>query len=857
MHQPLPHGLLSVGSALTEQDSAALELLARKLTNLRQLSGVDSLRMVRNLPDGGYVIAQNMGGTFRCITHKPLPDAINPDIDGLAHDYIPMLFSGVVTDAIVGANEGVGLKLSEGARRRIANYADEIEVEKEPRLMRFAIPYSEMVYELAPKVETALLNTQYVAQRPTWYSGAMAEVMQIVGGYGRQDLSELPDTPVERARLKIPEKYRARIQRELNNKRLPGYTGFPKKNGQFQYDYKFNNTNGVAFGADGKPWLLRVSPSGVWAMPLPTIPATTTDAFREYMEEVGDEEILSILDRFGGMPSGEGFPASENDVLAWKRAGVAIKLGDAADFYQHNSYSSACGWSFNTKGTEGFNTCYDYVVETGLGYGLSYKLKLSIGEQDDDALAPMDVPNSDSDKAKLNGYVASLYELLKESNHKNLAIKYKLRRVGTDAILSHASRQATQSDVDYWDNLEVDSIATGSASIRETGRGWLFDPAQPEIKFPEPFMDGCVSHVFLPARPEGGENAYHINPNCDTIMFGYYIGDSLKVVKYFRETKVNEPKVDDGFEPCMLTGSFTKTITGPAIFAGRFYTTDFDERKELPSQITTTTISSSPAGVDNPPFFSFDDFFARPGTIWRNHYFLQHTSSHTTEGQTLEVAVCIPYLCRNAVLHGKRTSISGETSSSGSGIVAVPDPISYRYWTNDRIWAWWGGLPNMNQTPYPVDGNPVWVTMEQESSTGCSAEVGSGPWISLPSDYSWLVRPTAAYQFSGGGSPPQIDGTVTASQGDYSEDGEMKVSLMTDPQVVSKGHPPRGAFFAPSPDPYVGIFYTNACKVVFGNSVYGSVYESEKSNSTQRKHWGHSSLADSTAPHHFIGVIHE
>ena len=84
---------------------------------------------------------------------------------------------------------------------------------------------------------------------------------------------------------------------------------------------------------------------------------------------------------------------------------------------------------------------------------------------------------------------------------------------------------------------------------------------QPEIKFPEPFMDGCVSHVFT-CRARGRENAYHINPNCDTIMFGYYIGDSLKVVKYFRETKVNEPKVDDGFEPCMLTGSFTKTITG-------------------------------------------------------------------------------------------------------------------------------------------------------------------------------------------------------------------------------------------------------------------------------------------------------
>ena len=101
MHQPLPHGLLSVGSALTEQDGAALELLARKLTNLRQLSGVDSLRMVRNLPDGGYVIAQHMGGVSLYYA-QTVAEAINPDIDGLAHDYIPMLFSGVVTDAIVG-----------------------------------------------------------------------------------------------------------------------------------------------------------------------------------------------------------------------------------------------------------------------------------------------------------------------------------------------------------------------------------------------------------------------------------------------------------------------------------------------------------------------------------------------------------------------------------------------------------------------------------------------------------------------------------------------------------------------------------------------------------------------------------
>ena len=62
-------------------------------------------------------------------------------------------------------------------------------------------------------------------------------------------------------------------------------------------------------------------------MPLPLVPATTTEAFREYIEEVADEEILKILDRFGGMPSGESFPVGQ-DFQAWRRAGVVIKVCD-------------------------------------------------------------------------------------------------------------------------------------------------------------------------------------------------------------------------------------------------------------------------------------------------------------------------------------------------------------------------------------------------------------------------------------------------------------------------------------------------------------------------------------------------
>ena len=113
-------------------------------------------------------------------------------------------------------------------------------------------------------------------------------------------------------------------------------------------------------------------------MPLPIIPATATAAFRDYMEEVGDQEIIAILDRFGGMPTGESFPLRENEFEAWRRAGVIIKVCDSADFYDHIMYASACGWSFNLRGTEGYNTCYDYDDDEGLGYGLTYKASLKL-----------------------------------------------------------------------------------------------------------------------------------------------------------------------------------------------------------------------------------------------------------------------------------------------------------------------------------------------------------------------------------------------------------------------------------------------------------------------------------------------
>lgn len=91
-------------------------------------------------------------------------------------------------------------------------------------------------------------------------------------------------------------------------------------------------------------------------MPLPLIPATTTGAFKAYVQEQGDDELQWVIDRFGGLPSGEGFPKYSRDFEAWRRAGVIIKVCGPGDFYNHFMYSTALGWSFNERGTEGLTS---------------------------------------------------------------------------------------------------------------------------------------------------------------------------------------------------------------------------------------------------------------------------------------------------------------------------------------------------------------------------------------------------------------------------------------------------------------------------------------------------------------------
>lgn len=816
--------------------------------------------MVRNLPSGGYVIAQDMGGLVKTFIVKPPAPDPEPEIDpfaGVATPEIPMLYCGRILTPKVKEGERVKVKLTKETLRRQRGYDDDkADGASEQSFQRFRVGYHAVLSEFAPKNSGAFFHTQYVLSHPTWWSGAMAEVVQIVSGFGIQDKEELPKE--EHKGLPVPAEVQVKMEREKEhiNVRLPGYTGKPPKDGQLRYNYKFSHTDVVSFDSEGSPWLVQIKRDGVWAMPLPMIPGTTTKTFREWVgsEEdwsVSDPELEHIVKRFGGIPSGETMPFVEKDFKAWERAGVIIKVCDVGDFYDHIMYSSACGWSVNSKGTEGFNTCYDY-DDNGFGVGFAYKLKLHLGAAENSGKLPEGFNfKNEKDSAVATHYLAGLYRQLRAASAKNLAIKYKIRRAGADEVLSRAGIKDGESDVDYWDNLKLDPIASHTGSIKQVGKGNLYHPSKfefnPQIKFPEPFMDGCISHDFRALR----ESAGNPRPKCDTVMFGYYVGDDLKVVKYFWEPRTTKPRVDGDLDPC--TGEGTQTTTSEGSLLPFFHTTDFDDREVTPDSVTEYEARVSDLGYDPFPRWGFLPLH-KDGGMFRYRNFRKETDTKHSEGRGLAAGLCVPYLCRNALLYAFAETDTGGSRVQTDGTFEVPDPYSYDIWTYDFVWHWAGGLPVMSGSPYPKNGYPVYAEIEHYRPGPCSDLADSGPWIeSLPTDVTPMMPGFAPGRTS---SPPSAPSPYPQVKVDFPEAPKNKQRLhfsMQEEGVKLEQDEVDGWYFTASPSQFLGVFYRDATKNVCGDAEYSIVSEPFGKHTK----WGNTTYADHKSTARFIGVIHE
>ena len=859
MHSPKPYGLLVKGDMPTERDMAFIESVARRLTNFKLTGQLDSLKWEYELPDGGWFIVQDMGGTFRVITTKGHVDELVPT--GFAQMYIPTMFSGVITRNMVKEDEGVGIRLTEQCRRRLASYQTENLPPKDVSLKRFVIEYAEKFNYFKPKMTGIYTFTQYVKQRPTWYSGAMAEVMQIVGGYGIVDFNNLPDDPIERAQVKLPEKYYKMIEAELADLRLPAYGGLPDPTGQFTYDYKHSLTNAIGFDTANKPWLLRIDGSGVHAMPLPMFPATTTKGFREYIESVNDSEILAILDRFGGMPSGENFPS---DIEAWVRAGAIVKVCDASDFYTNSAMYSACGWSVNSRGSEGFNTCWSY--QGDMKYVHGYKMKLNlVAETSASNQPPVTVPPEQS--AAVGAYLSKLMPLIGDSDT-GRAIKYKLRRVGLGMLVTRVNNTVDSKEVDYWDNLVVAPIAPHTGNIARTMSGPIYigitdNPLwEGRMKFPTLDGVGCESFNMTSADYKGGVI------RCDTVMFGCYVEDQLRVIKYFFDDRKFTKEEYSTFEDIMQVGSWEKeTVEGLTGLMGHFYTTDFDDRQEQDPTTTYTTIQGTDLGYGNPAYHTPPLLLVR-GTLNRARYFKHVTKTTTKTGFGIDVAACVPVYGRDCILYPYSEYSAMESEYEEHSMGGVGDPTSYEIWTYDPIFHYMFG--GGKGEPKPTIGDYAYVDKMNYDPSPENEFADSGNWFNFPEggyiNVSSICVPythrNAAHHGAGvtvGGEAPSIVPYSHSSVSRNKESGTVKVSVENASATTVHKRMPDAWYYTFSPVEAGGslsYFYRDMCRVTFGDSTYTSL--SEKGEYNKRKRWGSTKLVpDDDIAYHFIGVINE
>ena len=871
MHAPRPYGLSNRGAQPTGEDLAFIDNLVRRLSNLKEVSGLPSVKMIRELPDGGLVIVHDAGGILRAVTDKPPVTRTTYQLSGFAEGYLPMLFCGVITKAVyaLDRDKGIGLRLTTQTRRRLLNYSSSMAPER-LALERFEIKHNDRFSELKPSPPNPLaFVSQYANQRPTWYSGAMGEVMQIVGGYGRQDLANLPEDKYEQAFMELPEEVVTAILKEMGDAILPAYYGMPPTSGQFQYDYKFHNTNLVGVAPDGTPWLLRVSGQGVYAMPLPMIPATCTAAFHEYVRSKGDHELERIIERFGGLPSGENMPANTPDFEAWRRAGVVIKICDTADFYQNSAYYTACGWSSNLNTTEIVNTCFNYEEGSGWGVGATYKGNFRYGGVENGGrIKPVESTLNADDTRNLSEYVARVKQLFSGNSARSLAVQYKLRRVPQAQIMARTrSSFDAGRESDYWENLELEPIAKHSGSVRKVYSGYVFFPSlsytwQPQIKFPEPYLRGCVSHDFSPTDYESVERLKPW-PKIDTVMFAYFAGDDLKVVKYFQDWNTWQRSVESDADDCMVLGSWKVVqYNTPSGLAGNFYTSDIDKRMEFAEITTTTNIKGTKVGHGK-PWFQFDYIGSMQGAIGRNWYWTTQINTEQSKSQYFQDGLCVPYFFRNAVLHAVSEGSGGGMVSEEVELNEMSDPYIYRYWTYDPAFASRGGkAPPGAGSPEPKKGQPVWAESVEYLDSLCGSVADHGEWLGgLPADVTWLVMPKAGHWRQW--QPPEPPGKVKTyrrveHKGSTSK-GEVNISNEPTHQTVHRNIPDNWYFSkSPKPDAAVdAVFYRDGAKNLFGDATYSNTNEPYMGNQVERKSWGKTVMADNKSAHHFIGVINE
>lgn len=211
--------------------------------------------------------------------------------------------------------------------------------------------------------------SQYNSVRPCSYTGLMAKVVSIICGYGTFNVTSEDE-----------------YDDLLIDVRNTDYSTHVKNNGfQVMYDNRYTRCHSITKGSDGTLWLVETSVvNGIIAMPLKYL-----DPSKFNRNPSEDWPVSVAFEELGGLPSGETFPQSRNEVLQEIALGQIIQIMSPEDYGAQltddwNEYSEDNCWAWNEDGTEGRVTAFRYyegdINVKELGY---FQITIDIGELKD------------------------------------------------------------------------------------------------------------------------------------------------------------------------------------------------------------------------------------------------------------------------------------------------------------------------------------------------------------------------------------------------------------------------------------------------------------------------------------------
>lgn len=641
-------------------------------------------------------------------------------------------------------------------------------------------------------------QTQYYSLKATLWTGLMRRVVQAVMGFGKPNKRSIYSDHQFRD---LTEAELRELAAEKRDMRRGGNSAYERevtaRGRQIRYDYRWGRTHGVTVGADGRLWLVEVGLTrGVAAMLLPMYEKTRQSAFAEKVAKLNDSMGQTLLDTFGGFPTGQGFPGDPDEFAAWRRAGAIQTLlsdADMHEFYQHSAYSSAIGWAFNADGSEAHNTAHGYGADhVVVGYHYAVLLKFA-------AVKPL---------ARTDAAVAGLragFQPMAEKYPKLFnAAMAKLTRISAEQLgqVNDALAGGVEAGFLCLDGLSCDPWAVGTGRLQKVGEGKLYSPSryphQPQFKVPEPVIGGLITMDWTPDVEF--PDTFTAGPkDFDTVVWVGFRGQQMEWVRMAASSAGSEPVSIDERDGCAYMGAWHVESSTASHVPTMFYTSSIDTRAEVRATVETLDIRGEDLGYTE---IAISDHLDDPNycTAAKIKAFKLTSKYRRAAGGGLASAILVPFGDRSAYYHAalaREGEVMAWEEAQYRHKADATVAIGYRVLINDRF----PGLSLIDRL-LPECGNPTArrVAWTEYHPDGCSDVADEGAWCAKCDNLDSMQFQTPLPPLPGRTSSTTAPAWLEVSLvGDF-DAAPIRVAHAEVDDLYYQG----GDWFSPSPDPAGG-----------------------------------------------------